>query len=323
MRSLLQPVTQEPPSPDEFPRRALLDRRRIGWILYLGILGALFAKPLYALTRYALGSDLYSYIILVPLTSIYLLWLKREELTRCRGGSSSAIALVPALAALAALVAYWVMGSRGWKPTENDYLSIMIFSFVGFVIAGVLFFFGRNLLRTVAFPVGFLAFMVPLPVMLTDGIEAFLQHSSANAAEALLALVGATVFRDGLVFRLPGITIEVAKECSGIHSSLVLFLTSLVAGQLFLRSPWKKTILALAVIPLGIARNGVRIFTIAMLCVHVDPSMIQSPIHTRGGPIFFVLSLVPFLALMFLLRKSEGLAKGPRPAIADPRASKA
>src|ERR1043165_9865666 len=127
MRSLLQPVTQEPPSPDEFRRRAALDRRRIGWILYLGILGVMLAKPLYALTRYALGSDLYSYIILVPLTSIYLLWLKREELARCRGGSS-AIALVPALAALAALVAYWVMGSRGWQPTENDYLSIMIFS---------------------------------------------------------------------------------------------------------------------------------------------------------------------------------------------------
>jgi exosortase/archaeosortase family protein len=108
-----------------------------------------------------------------------------------------------------------------------------------------------------------------------------------------------------LLFHLPGIVIEVAKECSGIHSSLVLFVTSLLAGHLFLRSPWKKATLALAVVPLGIARNGIRIFTISWLCVHVDPAMIDSPIHHRGGPIFFVLSLVPFLAFLFILRRLE------------------
>mgnify|MGYP003908365983 CR=1 FL=1 len=38
------------------------------------------------------------------------------------------------------------------------------------------------------------------------------------------------MFRDGLVFKLPGIEMQVAQECSGIRSSLVLFITGLVAG---------------------------------------------------------------------------------------------
>ena len=78
--------------------------------------------------------------------------------------------------------------------------------------------------------------------------------------------------------------------------------------------------LALAVIPLGIVRNGFRIYTIAMLCVHIDPEMINSPLHRRGGPVFFALSLLPFFALLFLLQKSEKAAvKNAENQRAEPR----
>jgi exosortase/archaeosortase family protein len=98
---------------------------------------------------------------------------------------------------------------------------------------------------------------------------------------------------------------EVADECSGIRSSLVLFITSLLAGHLFLNTPWKRAVLTLVVIPIAIVRNGFRIFTIGMLCVHIDPSMINSPIHKRGGPLFFALSLIPFFLLLAWLRRTE------------------
>jgi exosortase/archaeosortase family protein len=66
-----------------------------------------------------------------------------------------------------------------------------------------------------------------------------------------------------------------------------------------------RLILALAVIPIAIIRNALRIFTIAMLCVHVDPGMIDSVIHRRGGPLFFALSLVPFFVLLIFLYRRE------------------
>jgi hypothetical protein len=39
------------------------------------------------------------------------------------------------------------------------------------------------------------------------------------------------------------------------------------------------------------------------LCVEVNPSYIHSPLHTRGGPLFFVLSLIPFGFVLYLLRR--------------------
>jgi exosortase/archaeosortase family protein len=116
---------------------------------------------------------------------------------------------------------------------------------------------------------------------------------------------GTAAIFQGLQFRLPDITIEVAPECSGIHSSLALLITSVLAAYLFLRAPWKRFVLVVAVIPLAIVRNGFRIFTIGELCIHLGPQMINSYIHRHGGPIFFALFLVPFFVLLVFLAKSD------------------
>jgi exosortase/archaeosortase family protein len=129
-------------------------------------------------------------------------------------------------------------------------------------------------------------------------------------AGAFFTLSGTTFFQDGLVFQLPDITLQIAPECSGIHSSMVLLITSLLAAHLFLRTPWKRTVFVLAVIPLGILRNGFRVYTIGELCIHIGPRMINSPIHHKGGPIFFALSLIPLFLLLVALQRSErGRAK--------------
>src|SRR5438477_9796994 len=290
---------------------------RTGFGFFVIILSAAFWSPLYHLARFAAGSDLYSYILLLPLISLYLVFLKKNALPRERGGKTTA-ALIPALTGAVVLLSYWALRLRGWQLTNDDYLSMTIFSWFCFLVGGGLYFLGIEMMRCLAFPVGMLVLMAPFPTYLSHGLETFLQHASADAAAALFSLSGATVFRQGLVFQLPGIVIEVARECSGIHSSLVLFITSLLAGHLLLRSRWKKAALALAVIPLGIARNGLRIFTIGMLCVHVNPAMIDSPIHTRGGPLFFALSLIPFFVLLYLLRRSERPGKNLKSAAPAP-----
>jgi exosortase/archaeosortase family protein len=97
----------------------------------------------------------------------------------------------------------------------------------------------------------------------------------------------------------------VAPECSGIHSTVALFLTSLVGGQLLPRSPWRRTILAAVVLPIALVRNGLRVFVIGQLCVQIGPEMIDSFIHHHGGPIFFAVSLIPFSAVLLWLVRAD------------------
>jgi exosortase C (VPDSG-CTERM-specific) len=269
------------------------------WALVL-VIG--FGKPLFDLTRYAVHSSLYSHIVLIPFISLYLLRLQRRNLA-LDSQPARGLAAFPLLAGLATLAAYWLAVRSGWKPKTEDYLALMTVSFLSFLAGGACLFLGSKTLRVVAFPAAFLVFMVPFPTVVRDGIENFFQRGSAEAAHALFTLSGMPVFRQGMSFQLPGFSLQVAAECSGIHSSLVLFITSLLAGYLLLNSPWKQAVLTLAVVPLAFMRNGIRIVTIGQLCVRVSPDMINSYIHRHGGPIFFVLSLIPFFLLLVFLRR--------------------
>jgi exosortase len=167
-------------------------------------------------------------------------------------------------------------------------------------------------MRAVAFPLAYLIFMVPLPEPLADVLEQASATASAEMANLLFHLTGLPFLRDGQIFQLPNITLEVAQECSGIRSSLVLFITSILAANLFLKTTWRRLALVAIVIPLGIFRNGFRILVIALLCVNVGPQMINSLIHRRGGPLFFVLSLVPLLLVLWWLRRGEQKARHPK-----------
>jgi exosortase C (VPDSG-CTERM-specific) len=276
------------------------------------VLIACFGRPLYNLAELALHSELFSHIILIPFISAYLIWIKRAEFVP---GSAPARKIAAALLGLGLvfLTSYWIAILNGIAFAPEDALALQILSFVLLLVGLCSWFLDRTTLRAISFPLGFLVFMVPFPLFVTLGIETFLQHASAAAANVFFSLAGTTVFHHDLIFQLPGITLQVAPECSGIRSSLALFITSLIAGHLFLRTPWKCAVLTFAVIPLAILRNGFRIFTLGELCVRISPDMIDSPIHHRGGPVFFALSLIPLFFLLRTFYKSDHRGKLPNP----------
>lgn len=270
------------------------------------VLGVCFARPLFDLARLALGSDLYSHVLLIPFISFYLAWLRKDAIVRPTEipSQKSYFALLSLGAGLLSIASFlWLRSSLRLAPV--DAVAWTTFSFFLLFLAACAFCLSPGTLRELAFPIGFLIFLVPFPVAVKDAIEAFLQHRSADVAQILFGIVGTPLLRNGVDFQLPGFGLQVAPECSGIRSTFVLFISSLIAGQLFLRSPWKRVLFALTVIPLGILRNAFRIVVIGELCVHVDPGFIDSPLHRRGGPVFFVISMVPFLLLLWWLRRIE------------------
>ena len=285
-----------------------------------------FAIPLRDLIRFAATSEFHSYILLIPFISAYLVWLKK--------GSLPPLVLRPPakplrdllVAGTLVLVAYWLVLRPRLKLTEDDYLAMMMISFLLLLHRRLraCFWGGKGCAQFLFHWVCSFSWC-PFPAFAMPPIDAFLQQGSAAAAQGFFTLWETPFLRNGLAFQLPGINLQVAPECSGIQSSMVLLITGLLASYLFLRTPWKRGLLTLLMIPLGLLRNGFRVFTIGELCVHIGPQMIDSPIHHKGGPIFFALSLIPLFILLVVLQKSERprakskLKAGEAPSPASPK----
>ena len=269
-----------------------------------------FAPTLMRLAAHALGSELHSHIVLIPFISAYLIHIRREELPANRSSSFGW-----AFAAIACGIVTLAVATRPGIPIQplsyNDHLAVMTLAFLCFLVAAGFLLCGRRWMAAAAFPVAFLFFMIPMPEAMEAALETASKLGSAEVTHLLFELFRTPYVRDGLVFQLPGITIEVAQECSGIRSSWVLLITSLLASNLFLRTNWRRTVLVLFIIPLGLVRNGFRILVIALLCVEIGPEMIHSVVHRRGGPIFFALSLLPLFGLLWWLRAGELKKKAP------------
>jgi exosortase C (VPDSG-CTERM-specific) len=297
-------VLATPPKDNAAGWRNPNSRRLAGFGTFTILLTALLIRPLASLVTHAVNSDLDSYILLVPFVSAYLIYVRRGQLPKVYVASPgwALIPLVAGSGAFAAAVRLWT-----FQPplSQHDGLTLMALSFVCFIATGGFLFLGQNWMKAAAFPIAFLLFMVPLPDRAVDYLETGSKLASTEAADLFFNVTDTPVLRDGPVFQLPGMVIEVAQECSGIRSSLVLFIASVLAANLFLRSPWRRIGLVAFVIPLGILRNGFRIFVIGSLCVHFGPQMIHSMIHRRGGPLFFALSLVPLFLMLWWLRRGE------------------
>lgn len=238
------------------------------------------------------------------------MWLRRASLP-VSTHSARSLGAAFFLAGGALLAAYWVWLRPRVLTIEDDYLSVMIICFLLFFYGIASLFWGAETLRAAAFPLGFLILLAPLPPVVIQEIDSCLQKGSAVVAAGFFSVSGTPFLQDGVTFQLSNIKLSIAPECSGIHSTIVLFITALLCGHIFLRAPWKRAVLVLFVVPLGLLRNGFRVFVVGQLCIHWGPQMIESPLHRKGGPIFFVLSLIPFFLALLLLIKSEKPLPGP------------
>ena len=147
--------------------------------------------------------------------------------------------------------------------------------------------------------------MVPIPEFALTRIVEFLQQESAITARIIFRIAGVPVSQDGIMLSIPGLDIEVARECSSIRSSLMLVITTMVMAHLLLRSWWRKALLVTAAIPLSILKNGLRIFVISELGTRVDPGFLDGKLHHHGGILFLALSLGVITMLLRILQLTE------------------
>ena len=181
----------------------------------------------------------------------------------------------------------------------------MILGLVIFWLAGFILCYGTRAFRAGAFPLLFLLLTVPIPDSLLDKPISGVQFGSTEVCSLIFSLLRVPFVRKGFEFHLAYTDIVVAKECSGIHSTLAIFIISLIAGYLYVHTAWKKVMLVLLALPIVCVTNGLRIAVLTLLAEYVDPRILDSSLHRRGGIIFFLLGLLLLFAILQLLRKGE------------------
>jgi exosortase len=281
--------------------------RNLLFLLSSVILLVFMSRTLSAVLVYA--SDLdnkdASQIFLVPFVSAALLFLNRKKIF----GQVEYGVLGGALMASAAILLG--IASRKWGPQldEGDRIGLSMASFLVLWLACFLLFYGRHAFRAAMFPLLFLLFSIPIPSVILDPLIAVLRQGSTEISVMLLRLSGTPLYRDGFLLTMPcpqcamppRLTVDVAPECSGIRSFISMVILGLIAGNVLLESNWRRVALILVAIPVMIFKNALRIATLSLLTIHVDPGILASRLHREGGIPFFVVGLAliyPFLALL-------------------------
>jgi exosortase len=262
---------------------------------------ALFWRYITPVIQSSFQAGYSSHIVLVPLITGYLLWRERRHIFHnpAFGVKQSVLVGIPAIA----IATFAFIAHASFLTSQTN---LMIFaSTLLLAISGFLLFFGYEVFKRGIFPILLLGAMLPLPASVMDLIIHFLQAQSANLSEALFSLIGVPVLRNGFYLTIPGITVEVARECSGINSSVALLITVILIARESLRTTGRRLILVLLTIPFSILKNAVRIVTLTVLATRVDPSFLSGRLHQEGGFVFFVITLALFYPIWKILRNSE------------------
>ncbi len=202
----------------------------------------------------------------------WMLWRRHEDWS-----ALSARVWWPAVGALALCGIAWLVGRLGGVASFQQ------FGAVGFIPATMLLLVGPAITRSLAFPLGFLFFAVPVGEFLTP----IMMDYTADATVQALRWTGIPVFREGLHFSLPTGRWSVVEACSGLRYLIAsLALGVLYAYLQFRTLRYRLAFVALAII-VPIVANWVRAYGIVLLGHLSDMRIAAGADHLIYGWVFF------------------------------------
>jgi len=277
------------------------------WGVMAGIVllfGIAYAESLKYLVTQWMEDDNFSHGFFVPVITGALIWWRREQIMAA-GISATWWGLLPAALGL---VLYVVGDLSTLYFLQHLSLWLMI---VGLVLA----FAGLQATRQMAFPLGYLLTMIPLPQMLQSSLSSSLQLMSSSLGVGCLQLIGVTAFREGNVIDLGPIQLQVVEACSGLRYLIPLIALTLLSAYLFQNRMWKRVVLVASAIPIAVLLNGLRIGLIGVLVDRFGQGAAEGFMHFFEGWLLFILSLGILGAEMWLLGR---IGAGSEPDIARP-----
>jgi exosortase len=238
----------------------------------------------------------------VPAYSALLLWFDRRRLaTIPRRREPGGVLLVLTALALLAL-------GRWADSIAVQGLSIVI------ALAGwVLWRFGARRLRAAAFPIGFLALMLPLPRTVVDRITLDVQTFHAGFSSVVLELAGVPHVQRGMYIELPTTTLSVAEGCNGLRFLMALVTLAAAFAQASQRTTGRKLLLVALAVPLAVVANGLRVSALCLAAYQMGPQAAAGLTHYSIGKALWAGTLGVLGVIGMLLRRG-GRSTPPRNA---------
>jgi len=240
--------------------------------------------------RWFARDSYYSHGILVPFVVVYLIWQMRDELKLIKREQSPwglrlIIVGVILYLASAALRIYF---SSGFS---------MLIVFFGMI----LHFYGEKIFRKIAFPLAFLAFMIPLPMVIIKNISFKLKILAAEIATVMLNGMRIPAIREGSMIKMRSAYVVVDDVCSGLRSLISLTALGAIFAYWMTGSTFKKVLLFLSTIPIAIITNVCRVILLSGISEIWGSQYATGFIHDATGFMVFGLAFILLFAVGKLL----------------------
>jgi exosortase len=258
-------------------------------VVLLGF-GLLYWQVLVKLVSDWYHDDNYSHGFLIVPIAVYFAWERRERL--------KAAVLNPSILGLVVIVGSILVLLAGILGSE---LFLTRISIVGALVGTVLFLFGWQHLRVLAFPIAFLLLMIPIPAIIFNQIAFPLQLLASRFGETAMGMADVPVLREGNVLILANTTLEVAEACSGIRSLVSLLTLAIVLGYFSDRRLWVRCFVALSSIPVAVVTNGFRVAGTGIAAHRFGAAAAEGFFHEFSGWLVFVAAFALTLAIQRLI----------------------
>jgi exosortase D (VPLPA-CTERM-specific) len=239
---------------------------------------------------WAASDDNYSHGFLIVPIALYFTWERKNRLAEAPRRPSN-IGLMVVFGSLGVLL-LGLLGSE---------LFLTRISILGTLIGTILFLYGWQYLRILAFPLLFLLLMIPLPKIIFDQIVFPLQLVASYLAEMTLSAFSVPVLRQGNLIVLAHSTLEVAEACSGIRSLISLLTLGIVYGYMMDPRRGMRTALAIGTIPVAIIANGFRVAGTGLAAQYYGAKAAEAFFDTFSGWILFTVAFFLLFGLYRLL----------------------
>lgn len=241
----------------------------------------------------------YTHGFLVPIFVGYVLWTER--------GRWRAISIHPNDLGLLVMVSAVLLLIGGTLGAE---LFTARLSLVILIWGGVLYLAGGKMFRAMAFPLGFLIFMIPLPVLIYNQVTFPLQLEASAFAARVLEILRVPVLREGNLLYLPHYTLEVVEACSGIRSLMSLLALAVTFGYLAGGPTWIRLSLVALTFPIAIVSNGIRIVGTGLMANAFGQQWAEGFFHAFSGWLIFLSALaLTYLAYWILFHVDRRLKR--------------